>query len=945
MNRLLSLFLLVIMLSSVGLAVAGPLTNSADFLDQVSADLNSGELDLDEALLYKFHYTFDSSKLPEEYRVEGFSPLRCGTAAIMEYYAERSNLRPETVAIIEAYLVPGAAKLAYNSPGGHFQLTYSTSGGNAVPASDVNPPNGIPDYVEKIAAYFDEVWIAEVDNQGFTAPPIGSGRYAVSFESMSSYGYTTVVNSSTGLTRIVMHNTFTGFPGNDDPEGDVWGAAKVTAAHEFKHSTQFATSRWSEGGWNEVDATWAEEFVYDQVNDYYNYLTGESPVRHPELSLDSGSTGTGSYEDCIWEMWLSQSFGDQFITDYWDYRRTHTYVSVMDSWDEILGDYGLTFAEGWSKFVAWNYGTDYRAVSGVGYDEGNSYPYGSFVAYTTSYPFSTSGSVAHLAANQVRLLGFNGGTNGTLEIDFTGAAGGPMTLSAYVEKMDGTGAIEVATLDAGNDGHFIFSTPLQEIKYVGLVVGNAAKDGSALAWSLTASQVEALPEPEIGLDSYAVETSLEEAATATEYLQLSNVGDSGSTLSYDVALWGNDPVAKGRSLLGDKSVAGSTMTPADYSYLAGFTVDMVLTVFNGTSDSEWLTDATMEFPAGVTVNSSTNFVGGSLGDLETDNAVGDGALIQWHGDYGTGNYGVIKDGESAVATVNITVDPSFTGNLIIGTSISGDGYGSNPHSINDEIILTPGDPEMEVSSPNGGEVFSATENVVVEWISGGLTENISIELSRNGGSDWETLVADVVNTGSYDLALGAPGSNHCLLRVSAADGSPSDISDSEFSVYEPVTWLTCTPASGTVNEGQQVDLALDFTPGSLPVDTYTAYMIIENDGPSGTVIVPVTMNVTAGTSAAVTPEVFALTGNFPNPFNPKTAISFSLAREGVTTIEVLDLRGYLVTTLFQGNLEAGHHLVDWDGLDANGRMVAAGTYLARLRTPGHEAVSKMVLAK
>jgi hypothetical protein len=942
MIRLFTLLSLVVMLSLAGMASASPLTNSTAFLDKIDSDLKSGVIDLDQALLYKFHYSFDSSKLPEEYQVEGFSPLRCGTAAIMEYMEAKSHLRPETVAAIEAYLVPGNAKLAYNSPGGNFQLTYETSGTNAVPTADTNPPNGIPDYVEKVATYFDESWTAEVDNQGFTAPPLPSGRYAVSFESMSAYGYTTVVNYSGGQTRIVMHNTFNGFPGNDDPEGDVWGAAKVTAAHEFKHATQFATSRWSEGGWNEVDATWAEEFVYDQVNDYYNYLPGESPIRHPEISLDGGSTGTGSYDDCVWEIWMSETFGAQIITDYWNYRATHTAVTVMNSWEVILGDYGLSLAEGWSKFTAWNYGCGYRAVPGVGYDEADRYPYGTFVAYTTTYPFTTNATVEHLAANQVRLLGFDGATNGTLEVDFSGTAGGSMTLAAYVEKFDGSGAIEVATLDASNNGHFILSTPLQDIKYAGLIVGNATKSGSAMAWALTVNQVEALPQPEMQLDAAFIAATLEEGSTATEYLALSNVGEAGSTLDFNAAIWGHEPMAKNA---GDKSVAGSTVTPDSYSYLSGYTVEMEFTVYNGSPDDEWLTDVSLDFPAGVTVNSSMDFMGGSYGDLLSNDATGDGVKIDWHGTYGPNNYGVVISGESVTASVTFTIDPGFSGDLEIATSVGGDGYGQNPHTVTGTIVLAPGNPEMNVSSPNGGEVYSSNESVTVSWLTGGMVAEVDIELSRDGGDVWETLASGVVNTGSHALSLGGPGSNNCLIRVSGTGGTPADVSDAGFVIYAPVSWLACTPASGSVNEGQEVSLALDFTPGSLMAETYMAYLVVGGDGPVGSTVVPVTMTVTAGTSAATTPMAFALNGNFPNPFNPQTAINFSLAKEGVTTIEVLDVRGHLVAKLFQGNLESGHHTVDWDGRDADGRIVAAGTYLARLRTNGHEAVSKMVLAK
>ncbi len=263
------------------------------FLDLVEADLASGRLSAEEALLIRFQYGFAADKLPSRYEVAGFSPLRCATPLINEYYNLRSRLSKDTVELIDNWLRPSAAKMVHLSPSGRFSLTYDTSGADAVPVADVDPANGVPDYVENVALYFDEVWAVEIDTLGFAAPPLAGGTYAVSFESMQYYGYVAIVSPVPGATRIVMHNTFVGFPGNDDPAGTAVGAGKVTAAHEFKHATQYIATRWAEGGWSELDATWVEDVVFDEVNDYYHYLTGESPLREPAVPLDGGANTTG----------------------------------------------------------------------------------------------------------------------------------------------------------------------------------------------------------------------------------------------------------------------------------------------------------------------------------------------------------------------------------------------------------------------------------------------------------------------------------------------------------------------------------------------------------------------------------------------------------------------------------------------------------------------------
>jgi hypothetical protein len=94
-----------------------------------------------------------------------------------------------------------------------------------------------------------------------------------------------------------------------------------------------------------------------------------------------------------------------------------------------------------------------------------------------------------------------------------------------------------------------------------------------------------------------------------------------------------------------------------------------------------------------------------------------------------------------------------------------------------------------------------------------------------------------------------------------------------------------------------------------------------------------------------TPLTFRLQGNHPNPFNPTTVLSFALPDQGSAVVEVLDLRGRLVRTLWQGELPAGTQSMSWDGLDRMGRAVASGVYVARLRAAGQVATHKMLLAR
>ena len=87
-------------------------------------------------------------------------------------------------------------------------------------------------------------------------------------------------------------------------------------------------------------------------------------------------------------------------------------------------------------------------------------------------------------------------------------------------------------------------------------------------------------------------------------------------------------------------------------------------------------------------------------------------------------------------------------------------------------------------------------------------------------------------------------------------------------------------------------------------------------------------------------------GVSPNPFNPRTEIEFVLTRPNLAQLNVYNLRGQLVRSLANGQLEAGTYTLVWDGTDDAGSRMGSGTYFARLRI-GAEVmqVQKLSLVK
>jgi len=90
------------------------------------------------------------------------------------------------------------------------------------------------------------------------------------------------------------------------------------------------------------------------------------------------------------------------------------------------------------------------------------------------------------------------------------------------------------------------------------------------------------------------------------------------------------------------------------------------------------------------------------------------------------------------------------------------------------------------------------------------------------------------------------------------------------------------------------------------------------------------------------PEKFDISSIVPNPFNSSTRIEFGILASGNVTIEIYDLRGQKITSLEDGNLEAGHHEVIWNGQTNTGEEVQSGLYLIRA-TSGNEVLTKHVI--
>ncbi len=158
-----------------------------------------------------------------------------------------------------------------------------------------------------------------------------------------------------------------------------------------------------------------------------------------------------------------------------------------------------------------------------------------------------------------------------------------------------------------------------------------------------------------------------------------------------------------------------------------------------------------------------------------------------------------------------------------------------------------------------------------------------------------------------------------------------------FDEDEPGAWyagcVTMGPTCFTTGPGELYRWnfeGLDHGICPVQVDSLVLYdalaEIIEDVSLSGTTIL-VGMVASVNTPSA-RPLTLALT---PNPFNPRTTIRFGGQQDEKVAVEVFDLSGSRVATLWSGILGQESGLVQWDGTDRMGRTVSGGTYLFRIQ--------------
>jgi hypothetical protein len=420
-------------------------------IDLIEEAYQLGEISKGERIVYRLMTVRDRDNLPAKYQT--IEPVlgKDATDIFFEARAYLGEMAPDERSLASKYLARPGNAYSFDSPEGHFKIHYDRTGTNAVPLTD-SDGDGIPNYVEWLASYADSSWRCQHTYLGYTVPPTDAGqggdnKYDVYTEDMGYYGYTQAEGSGSSVPSYVsIENNFSGFPANDDPEGDQKGAMKVTMTHEYFHAVQFGIYSYTEMWFMEVSSTWMEEICFRLVNDNHWYFSYFFPV--PYYSLNS-TTNYHQYGAFVWNRFIDQYFDTLAVRQVWERIRSTGNSNPYVALSYVFTSRGSSLPTAFPHFCEWNFITGGRN-DGSHYEDASEYDYIQIMRThsAASYPISgqtpvTAQRPSQMGCNYIWM--YAPADTGDFIIDFDGQDGYVWTVQV-IKKHKGGNIYDVETI-------------------------------------------------------------------------------------------------------------------------------------------------------------------------------------------------------------------------------------------------------------------------------------------------------------------------------------------------------------------------------------------------------------------------------------------------------------------------------------------------------------------
>jgi hypothetical protein len=254
------------------------------------------------------------------------------------------------------------------SPSGKFRIHYDTT---AAEIPKYISSLSIEENLSQIALAIDSAHNFEVNYLGYPSPPSDNGMggdnlYDIYVVNLGGglYGYTELEGDLGGqkyTSFMVIDNDYAGYYSSGIK------GAKVTLAHEFHHGIQMGNYilRFEDTFFYEITSTAMEEFVFDDVNDYYAYIPSYF------LSPQKAFAENDGYNLAIWNVYLKENFGFDLIKKQWELMPNDRAMNVINT---SLSLKGSSFKHELNQFGVWTYYTKHRAIPGKYFEEAAVYP-------------------------------------------------------------------------------------------------------------------------------------------------------------------------------------------------------------------------------------------------------------------------------------------------------------------------------------------------------------------------------------------------------------------------------------------------------------------------------------------------------------------------------------------------------------------------------------------
>ncbi|MBN2456201.1 MAG: hypothetical protein JXB29_06675 [Sedimentisphaerales bacterium] len=149
------------------------------------------------------------------------------------------------------------------------------------------------------------------------------------------------------------------------------------------------------------------------------------------------------------------------------------------------------------------------------------------------------------------------------------------------------------------------------------------------------------------------------------------------------------------------------------------------------------------------------------------------------------------------------------------------------------------EPSITVTTPNGGETWYVGKSYSIRWTSQGVTGNVSIKVSRDGGVTWSTITSSTADDGLYSWTVTSPTSTTCRIKVTSLTyPAATDTSNRYFTIAQPYITVLCPDGGEIWYTGDTNNIT--WTSGG--ADKYLAIGISRDNGSKWETITSSTLN-------------------------------------------------------------------------------------------------------